>query len=76
MRLHDFLPDIDWQLAERAMQVIDSAWDTLSKHPYMCRKADGGDLGPLWRELLIDFGSSGYIVKVAAVRHQRESDYH
>jgi plasmid stabilization system protein ParE len=85
-RLYDFLADIDPDLAERALIILDEAWDVLSKFPHTCRKAQGGELGATWRELLITFGSSGYIalfqitsdksLTVAAVRHQRESDYH
>jgi plasmid stabilization system protein ParE len=52
--------------------------------PFSCRKAQGHD-DPLLREMLITFGSTGYVaffeiedtktVTVVAVRHQRESDY-
>ena len=86
VRLYEFWLSIDIEVAERVIHVIESAWDSLRKHPYICRKADDGSAGPLWREFLIDFGNSGYvalfeiqegnIVKVSAVRHQRESDYH
>ncbi|REN15088.1 type II toxin-antitoxin system RelE/ParE family toxin, partial [Mycobacterium tuberculosis] len=51
--------------------------------PFTCRKA--GD-SPFIRELVIPFGASGYValfeieasdsIVVAAVRHQREDDYH
>lgn len=85
-RLYDFLADIDPDLAERALKILDEGWEALSKFPHTCRKAQGGDLGPAWREMLITFGSSGYIalfqitsdksLTVTAVRHQRESDYH
>jgi plasmid stabilization system protein ParE len=56
---------------------------TLASSPFTCRKA-----GPssFVRELVIPFGRSGYValfeiqgaeeVVVAAVRHQREEDYH
>ena len=54
--------------------------------PFSCRKALGGDGNPFMRELIIPFGSSGYValfeienrqtVTVLAVRHQREEDYH
>jgi plasmid stabilization system protein ParE len=49
-----------------------------------CRKATAAD--PFLRELVIGFGSAGYVplfdiedsttVTVLAVRHQREDDYH
>ena len=85
-RLHTFYSQIDADLADRALQTILSAFQTIQRHPYICRKARHGELGTAWRELLIDFGSSGYIalfeittsttINVVAVRHQRESDYH
>ena len=85
-RLADFLATIDSHLADKAMDIMDEGWDILSKTPYTCRKAHGGELSSSTRELLINFGSSGYIalfeitdastVTVLAVRHQRESDYH
>ncbi len=85
-RLYDFVADIDLQRAERAIEIIESALDTMRNHPHTCRKANGGDMGSLWRELVISFGSSGYValfeitdadtVTVMAMRHQRESDYH
>ena len=85
-RPYDFLADIDLQRAERAIRVIESALDAMQNHPHTCRKAVGGDMGSLWRELVISFGSTGYValfeitatdgVTVMAVRHQRESDYH
>lgn len=86
LRLYEFLVDKDLALAGKAITVIESAIDVMCLHPYICRKAQGGDLGFMWRELLINFGSGGYIalfqilsdeaVQVAAVRHQRENDYH
>ena len=85
-RLHTFYSQIDADLADRALQTILSAFQTIQRHPYICRKANQGELGTAWRELLIDSGSSGYValfeitdadtVTVMAVRHQRESDYH
>jgi plasmid stabilization system protein ParE len=85
-RLHAFYVRTNPQLADRALDTILSVFETLQRHPYICRKADGGALGPLWRELLISFGASGYValfqiqgdssILVAAVRSQRESDYH
>ena len=85
-RLNDFLLAIDVGTAERAAAAIEKAYDLLTRFPHTCRKAQGGDLGPAWREMFITFGSSGYIalfqitsdksLTVTAVRHQRESDYH
>ncbi len=85
-RLYEFLIDIDAAVAERAMEVMESAFDTVCRNPFICRKAADGELGPRWRELLINFGASGYValfeiendttVTITALRHQRESDYH
>ncbi len=85
-RLYDFLLEIDTDLAARAIDTIDSAVNAMRHHPYICRKAANGALGRYWRELIVDFGSSGYLVLfeitdedtlvIVAVKHQRESDYH
>jgi plasmid stabilization system protein ParE len=70
-------------LAERALDVITGAVGGLRRTPFIYRKA-----GPsaFLRELLIPFGSSGYValfevedattVTILAVRHQLEDDYH
>ena len=83
-RLYDYLLTYDVDLADRAYGKIQEAIRLLEQFPFSCRKAVGG--GPLLRELLVPFGSSGYIVlfridgsdtvSVAAIRHQREDDYH
>ncbi len=85
-RLYDFLLDIDQDLAAQAIDTIDSAISAMRRHPYICRKAASGALGRYWRELIVNFGSSGYLVLfeiideetllIVAVKHQRESDYH
>jgi plasmid stabilization system protein ParE len=85
-RLYAFLLAHDLSLAERAIGVIQDALTLLEKFPFSCRKAADGRHGPRLRELIIPFGSSGYVllfeiedattVTVTAVRHQRESDYH
>lgn len=72
----------DWRLAERALAAIDNGLALLATTPFSCRKAARG--GPLLRELVIPFGSAGYValfeiedartVTVLAVRHQREDD--
>lgn len=84
--LYDFLLQFDYQTADKALHTIIESFDILSKYPYICRKAGDGSNGSLIRELLINFGASGYIalfeieddetVTITAVRHQRESDYH
>ena len=84
LRLYDFLLARDIGAAERALQAIEEAFRLLSFSPFSCRKALRAN--PLLRELVIPFGSAGYValfeidardtVTVLAVRHQREDDYH
>jgi plasmid stabilization system protein ParE len=86
LRLYDFLLEKDVDLAARALDVIRDAVAMLEKFPFSCRKAAGGAHGPRLRELVIPFGSAGYValfeidgpanVTILAVRHQREDDYH
>lgn len=83
-RLYAFLAAHDLEAAERALDAIDRAWSILEAFPFSCRKAE--DANPFLREMLIPFGSAGYValfeienqqtVTVLAVRHQREDDYH
>jgi len=86
-RLYDFLLERDppdFIAAERALAAIVQAVVLLEHSPWSCRKAHASE--PLLRELLIGFGSSGYValfeiedehtVTILAVRHQREDDYH
>lgn len=83
-RLQAFLIDKD-PAAARALDAIETAFRLLEYSPFSCRKAWPGDR-PLLRELLIPFGSAGYValseiddprhVSILAVRHQREEDYH
>jgi plasmid stabilization system protein ParE len=88
-RLYDFILERelarsgDLELAERALEAIENGIAALSFSPFTCRKA-GAD--PFVRELVIPFGGSGYValfeiessnsIVIAAVRHQREDDYH
>ena len=83
-RLFTFLVEKDLAAARRALETIDEALTVIQDFPFACRKAQAGS--PFLREMLIDFGSSGYValyeiegddlVTVLAVRHQREEDYH
>lgn len=89
LRLYDFLIARELahggalSLAERALAAIRDALHVLQTTPYTCRKAG---TSPFLRELVIPFGAAGYValfeivderqVVVAAVRHQREDDYH
>jgi plasmid stabilization system protein ParE len=86
LRLYDFLLESDLDAAERALETIGDALRLLTKFPFSCRKAAKGLHGSFLRELIIPFGSAGYValfeiddartVTVLAVRHQREQDYH
>jgi plasmid stabilization system protein ParE len=83
-RLFDFLADEDPLAAERARTVIAQAMELLRNFPFACRKVSPDT--PFLREMIIDFGRSGYvalyeiedakIVTVLAVRHQREEDFY
>ena len=89
LRLFDFLLDRaktaeDFDSAQLAIDVIrDTVERSLSRAPFVYRKAGES---PFLRELLIPFGSAGYValyeikdatqVMVLALRHQLEDDYH
>lgn len=88
LRLEDFLISLalqrgDFTLPERALEAILRELRILETNPYTCRRAS--EL-PFGRELVIPFGSAGYValfeiisdqeVAVSAIRHQREDDYH
>ena len=88
IRLYQFLLDRastaeDLAGAQRALDAIDRAIESLSRSPFIYRKVG---LSPFLRELLIPFASSGYValfeindastVTILAVRHQLEDDYH
>jgi plasmid stabilization system protein ParE len=90
VRLHQFLLDRaiyveDLDLADRAVDEIEAAAiHALARTPFSFRKSEGS---ALWRELIVAFGDSGYVVLyeirqreklvvVHAVRHQLEADYH
>ncbi len=87
-RLYDYLLDRattveDLDVAEQALGAITAAVESLTRSPFIYRKA-GDD--PFLRELLIPFGRGGYValfeiedastVTILAVRHQLEDDYH
>ena len=84
LRLYDFLLQTDISAAERALDAIKGAVELLRFSPFSCRKALPDN--PFLRELVIPFGSAGYValfeigsgnrVSILAVRHQREEDYH
>ncbi len=82
-RLYSFLLQQDIQAAEHALQIIEKAIEVLKTFPFICRKAQIDN--PFLRELIISFGTNGYIalfeieeemiVTILALRHQREDDY-
>lgn len=83
LRLYEFLLEKDVTAAERALDAIKEAVEILRFSPFSCRKAVSDN--PFLRELIIPFGSAGYLalfevgssntVNILAVRHQREDDY-
>ena len=83
LRLYDFLLEKDLAAAERALEAIQGAVELLRFSPFSCRKALSNN--PFLRELIIPFGSAGYValfeigpgntINILAVRHQREEDY-
>ena len=84
-RLQAFLIEKDPAAAARAVDAIETSFELLEYSPFSCRKAWPGDR-PLLRELVIPFGSGGYValfeidgprdVSILAVPHPREEDYH
>ncbi|PWF45001.1 type II toxin-antitoxin system RelE/ParE family toxin [Massilia glaciei] len=81
-RLNAYLIAHDLATARRARHAIAKGLELLKDFPFTCRKAAPDS--PFLRELLIAFGSAGYVVlfeveettvTVLAVRHQREDDY-
>lgn len=81
IRLYRFLAEKDLSSAQRAIQTIRDQLAILQQMPKIGRPAEEG-----FRELVIDFGSSGYlalydfderseIITVHTVRHQKELDY-
>ena len=73
----------DLDIPERAVQAIKDGIAFLESSPFACRKAGNSSF---IRELIIPFGSAGYValfeivdsstVIIGAIRHQREDDYH
>ena len=82
-RLYEHLLDRDVKAARRARTTIAKGVELLKEFPFTCRKASADS--PFLRELVIPFGSTGYVmlfeiqdastVTILAVRHQREDDY-
>jgi plasmid stabilization system protein ParE len=84
LRLYDFLLEHDPGAASRAREAIRKGVELLRDFPFTCRKATSDN--PFLRELVIQFGSAGYValfeiedgetVTILALRHQREDDFH
>ncbi|HKT29662.1 type II toxin-antitoxin system RelE/ParE family toxin [Dyella sp.] len=84
LRLYEFLADEDINVARQARMAIHKAMDVLADMPFVGRMIDRKH--PLMRELIITFGSRGYValyeietqalITVYAFRHQRERDYY
>ncbi len=81
-RLHDFLKDKNPLAARRAVRAIREGLNLLADQPQVGRPAE--NMEPEFREWLISFGDSGYVVLyhfdgedavILAVRHQREAGY-
>ncbi len=82
-RLFTFLAEQDLAAARRARKAIAKSIELLRDFPWTCRKAVADN--PFLRELVIPFGSGGYValfeiedeqtVTILAVRHQREDDF-
>lgn len=82
-RLYEHLLQRDGLTVRRARNKIAKGVDLLKEFPFTCRKASPDS--PFLRELVISFGSTGYVllfeiedattVTILAVRHQREDDY-
>ena len=82
-RLRDFLRPKSTEAAQRAGETIRQGVRVLSAHPRLGRLVD--DLPEEFREWLIDFGDSGYVVRyriegdavtILAIRHEKEAGYY
>lgn len=83
-RLCRFLLERDLEAARRAREAVGKSVDLLRDFPFTCRKTAPDN--PFFREILIPFGSGGYValfeiednetVTILAIRHQREEDYY
>lgn len=81
-RLYRFLGDKDMEAAKLAAKTIRREANILETHPHIGRPV--ADMDPEYREWIIDFGSSGYVLLyhydgatavVLSVRHQKEAGY-
>ena len=81
-RLYRFLASNNIDAAKRAIRTIRDGMKVITKQPGIGRPT--ADMEPEFREWIIDFGDSGYVVLyrcdgenavILAVRHQRELGY-
>ena len=82
--MFEFLAAKALSSAIRARDAIEKAYDFVEMMLFACRKAD--ESNPFLRELVIPFGSAGYValfeieddktVTILAIRHQLEEDFH
>lgn len=81
-RLYHFLASQSTDAAQKAVKTIREGVKVLALQPGMGRPAE--EMTPEFREWLIDFGHSGYVilyrleddaVMILAVRHQKEVGY-
>ena len=81
-RLYRFLSIKDKAAAQRAVKTIPTGVKILAHQPEAGRPIE--DMDTVFREWLIDFGSSGYVAlyqfdgetaTILAVRHQKEAGY-
>lgn len=81
-RLHRFLAEESPDAARRAVTALRAGVKILGQQPGVGKPAE--DMDPEYREWMIDFGASGYVVLygfdgqtavILAVRHQREVGY-
>jgi plasmid stabilization system protein ParE len=81
-RLHGFLAPKNRDAARRAVRAIRQGVKRLAAHPEIGRPVD--EMPPEFREWLIQFGNSGYVVlyrceggqvAILAVRHGKEAGY-
>lgn len=82
-QLYRFLAAKSLDAAKRAVKAIRAGVKILEQHPEIGRPVE--EMEPEFREWLINFGDSGYIVLyrydghtalIVAVRHQKEAGYY
>lgn len=84
IRLRSFIAKKNPKAAQRAADKIISSIDQLITFPLLGRPCPPDSMPVGFRELVVDFGSDGYIVlyrvesdeiTIVAMRHQRESGF-